>query len=222
MSFVSEPSFIISILALIAAAASALYAGFQVKTANQSLSLSVFTEAFSELGKQEFRDYRRFIRTHKQVFPDFTNDQELAEYEKLTDKVETVKIWIKDGDSATLEKDVAVGAFIQDKERVPFEATAVGADRIGFMLYKLEVPRNVKEEYLRWESSMYLLTWNRVAPYVARERKIRGGLTASPWAFTPFFEEIAYDSFKYCLKQDKNTKLVCLNPSGKSILEGVQ
>lgn len=201
-----------SVFALSAAVASALYAGFQVRSANQSLSLSVFTEAFAELGNQTFRGYRRFIRTHKQIFPDFTDEQELEEYEKHVSQGETVKIWIKQGDLAPLEKDVTIRKLTKDEERVPFEASAVGADRIGFMLYKLEVPKRVKEAYIQWESSMYLLLWNRVAPYVAFERKIREGQAATPVAFTPFFEQIAYESYKCYLKQDKNAKLVSLTP----------
>jgi hypothetical protein len=140
------------------------------------------------------------------------------------DEEKSVTIWIKQGEEI-LKKPIRLSAEklsaqlkLNDNLK-NFEELAVKIDRIGFMLYCLNVPQELQQSYLKWLCVMFCEVWNKLAPYILLRRKERfkeyqrnEQNPPSPLLFVPYFEKLAYESYEYYHKElgDK-AKILCLS-----------
>ena len=72
------------------------------------------------------------------------------------------------------------------------ERVAVGMDRVGFLVFSNLGP---KKQFLRWLPETIRDMWNYSAPYIAFVRR-----TPNRKSFVPYFEKMAYESFRYLIK----------------------
>ncbi|MEM3697729.1 MAG: hypothetical protein QXQ94_09570 [Candidatus Bathyarchaeia archaeon] len=151
-------------------------------------------------GSNEVREARRYIR---ECFPDYSKGEDLTG--------EKMELKIQNGEQ--IKRGYLKVRELSSEERDYFEKIAVTADRVGFMLFELKnLPKRFKRAYLDWLYDTFYSIWNKIAPHVNREREAR--------RFVPYFEKLAYLGYYVSLRENRNNKIVLLDP--KKMEEALQ
>jgi len=189
---ISFAAFVVSMIAL-------AFTYRQMRIAEERFSLDAFMRSLEELGSDEAREKRNYILNN---FPDYSISDVKIEKQSIAGLMDyEVPVWLYDGNGA--KKEILAVRKIGNTDEKYFVDVAVGFDRVGFMLFELDLPKGLKDAYFRWMASTICDVWNKIAPYIYIRRQKRVN-------YTPYFEEMAYQAYSYYRKQKKNVKLVCL------------
>ncbi len=188
-----------------------------LSVSEQTLAFSALERALNELGTDYTRHLRRAIHKNFTDYTTLKNDEGIDEEKSVT-------LWIKQGEKVSKESTKIsiekLNEEINHNDNLRnFEEIAVKIDRIGFMLYRLKVPQELTQSYLKWLCAMFCELWNKLAPHILLRRKDRfkkyrqnKDEYASPFLFVPYFEKLVYESYEYYNRElgDK-AKIFCLN-----------
>jgi hypothetical protein len=195
-----------------------------LSVSEQTLALSAFERALNELGTEDSRILRKAIHRN---FTDYTS----LKSDYAIDGEKSVTLWIKQGEKVS-EESTRISIEKLNKEIKHndnlryFEEIAVKIDRIGFMLYRLRVPQELRQSYLKWLCVMFCEIWNKLAPHVLLRRKDRfkeyqqEDEYPPPVLFVPYFEKLVYESYEYYYRELRDkAKIFCLNRECRTEVE---
>jgi hypothetical protein len=202
---VSSVSLVVSTYTLLASRARA-------KAAADALSVDVFLNILKELGEKDLIHDRHFIMQNIEKFPDCTSE------DCVSDEEGDVGLWIS---SSPSQKKIVKVKKLSDTEKEILEDVARGFDRVGFMLYDLELSSEHRDRYFKWLCAMTVDMWNKVAAHIGDMRKKRAsdsgwnvsGETLPSILFAPNFEKLAYGAFDYYKKARQDARIAYLNPT---------
>jgi len=195
---------VLNILAIFISCVALYYTYTRSKFAIESLSLNVFISALRELSSPESRIERR------EIFELFDKIISGEKGMMKSDEYIDVDVWLKKGKNSPVNVKYKIKKLnSEDKKR--FQEISVKYDRVGFMLFDLNISPVFQKKYLDWMCVSICDMWNVLAPYILLERGDR-------IKFTPNFEKLAYEAFPYYNliyqeKHEKPAKIIVLKPS---------
>jgi hypothetical protein len=183
-------AFVISIVAIIIT-----FCQFRVEREN--LSLDMFLRSLEQIGTNEARAARSYIYK----FQDLTLPQTNQTAPNPEDKTFEITYDVK----TELKTETYTRCFVvpSDEDWKQLTDAAVRIDRIGFIMFNIDLPPKMKTAYLEWWCSTIVDLWNRLAPYISLRRLEREN-------YTPYFDKIAIEAFPYYQKRKRDAKLILL------------
>lgn len=171
----------------------------QLKVQKETLSLEMFLKSLDQIGTNEAREARAYI--HK--FQDLTL---IEPYQtSLTSSLHNQIIYNVKTKSVVIEYEYYF-ADPTDKDWEMITDVAVRIDRLGFILYNIDISEKTKQAYLEWWCSTIVDCWNRLAPFIYLKRNERSN-------YVPYFEKLSQLAFSYYIAQKIDAKLVSLKTS---------
>jgi len=193
-NLISVFAFIFSVIAVWVS-----YASF--KSASESLSLNAFMRAIEMYGELSIRKKRKHIFDN---VPDSLLAQAQEYPENIPDIPNKLKLFIIDGKNNPIEKKIWP-ENLDPMEQEYFEEISVRLDRIGFFLLNLDLSKDFKQKYYSWMCVSIIEMWNRLAPYIMKQRMKRG-------KYVPYFEELIVKLWPYYKKEVKNSIIFVFKP----------
>ncbi len=199
MSLTLDPAFI-SGLALVVSLISIVFAYIQQKIGKRNLSMTAFLESLDQLGTEEARKARGYVIKN---VPDYTIEEFNPSTKEDSPEKERHKFRIAENPndikdmSKIVEKDILIMKFNSSDEEI-FWFVASGFDKVGFMLFELGLPKELREKYLEWMGETICTVWNRIAPHLAIHRIERPN-------YTPHFQNLAMEAYKHYYRQMKES-----------------
>jgi len=198
---------VVSIVSATVALFAALFAYWHQRTGETNLSLTAFLEYVKQLGSEKARKERNWVWNN---LPDYSLEllnNSSSSVQLSENKKSECFIVSNPNQIASLFKNMTSHDIvtispkaINKREEQIIWAVAVRFDRVGFILFELDLPKRLKEKYLEWMGETICGIWNKVAPYIENERQKRVH-------FVPYFDKLAYAAYPYYYKQKKRAKL---------------
>ena len=208
-----DTTFIIALLSVVISIFSAFFAFIQQRTGKKNLSLTAFLESIDQLGTEEPREAINYVINN---IPDYSKSEFQPDHNNSTGNerrpLRIAKNPSEINDVSNIVKEKVLIKTIMGKDEEILWFTAVGFDRVGFMLFELGLPKDIREKYLKWMGGPICNVWNRLAPYIAEHRIERPN-------YTPYFQHLAEEAYRYYYNQmmetnnEKMPKLVVINPA---------